>query len=109
MPMTPDEYAARELNVPGYTDDEPIYAPDLDPNIQRLFAANAAAQQAEMASEPEPEPDPQTVDMAFEYNFTLPLAQRRAEVAAEEAKAYHLNARANFWDALGAFIEKLVN
>lgn len=106
MPMTPDEYAEKELHVPGYTGGEPLFAPDnLDPNIQKVLAAQAAANNPAPAQEP----DPATADMAFEYNFTLPLAQRRAEVAVEEAKASHMNARAALWDALAALIEKLVD
>lgn len=110
MPMTPEEYAEKEFNVPGWDTEEVLYAPGdnpdesaFDPNILRVLQAGGAAPEPETAQAP----DPQTAEMAFEYNFTLPLAQRRAEVAAEEAKAYHLNARGNFWDALGAFIEKL--
>ena len=107
MPMTPDEYAAKELIVPGFMKEEPLYAPgsnpsEFDPNI--LLVMNGGVPQPEPT--PEPEVDPLTTEMAFEYNFTLPLEQRRAEVAVEDAKYLHLMARAHFWDALTALITK---
>ena len=100
MPMTPDEYAQRELNVPGYTSGELIYAPgenpsEFDPNI--LLVMNGGVPH-------KPEPDARTVEMAFEYNFTLPIELRRAEVSSEHAKHAHLNAKANFWNSLAALI-----
>lgn len=96
MPMTPEEYANKELNVPGYTGDEPVYAPDgnptqFDPNILRVLNDGAAS---------EPETDPRLLTMATEYNFDLPLELRRAEVASERAKNIHLSAKANFWNSL---------
>jgi hypothetical protein len=101
MPMTPEEYAAKELNVTGWDTDEPIYAPEsdlppgYDPNI--LTVLNGGPVQPQ----PTPEQDPRTVEMAFEYNFTLPLELRRAELAAQINKA-------NFWHALSLAINAIV-
>ena len=99
MPMTPDEYAAKEFNVPGYENDAPIYAPDTestgrDPNIDRIFG--------EAKPEETPPIDPNIAAMAHEYNFTLPLELRRAEVATQVG-------RANFWNSLAALITSLVS
>lgn len=106
MPVTPEEYAAKELHVPGWDDDEQLYAPGsnpseqgFDPNILRVMNGGAPVPE----STPEPV-DPQTVEMAFEYNFTLPLELRRAELATESSKLLHLNARTFFWSALSLAI-----
>lgn len=100
MAMAPEEYAARELHVPGWNEDEPTYAPgsnpsESDPNILTVLNGGPIV--------PEPTPsavDPRTLDMAFEYNFTLPLELRRAELVTEAKKHNHLDARTNFWNAL---------
>ncbi len=103
MPMTPDEYAAKEFSVSAEGGTEPLYAPGhnpgenaIDPNILRALRGEAPAE----------EPRPLTEEMSFEYNFTLPLEQRRAEVLSETAKHMHLAARANFWQALATLITK---
>jgi hypothetical protein len=99
MPMTPEEYRAREFDATGWDGDEPLYAPgsnpsEQDPNI--LAVLNGGA----------PEPvDPSPVDadtlaMAFEYNFKLPIALRRAELVTEAKKHAHLDARTGFWNCL---------
>ncbi len=105
MPMTPDEYAAKEFGVDGQASAEPLYVPGynpgenaVDPNILRILRDEAPT--------PAQEPHPLTEEMSFEYNFTLPLEQRRAEVLSETAKHMHLAARANFWQALATLITK---
>jgi hypothetical protein len=100
MPMTPDEYAAKELNVPGYQNDAPIYAPDTgstgrDPNIDRVLNGGIKPEESTPV-------DSEIAAMAHEYNFTLPLELRRAEVATQIG-------RANFWNSLAAFITSLVS
>ena len=96
--MTPEEYAARELNVSQRGNEEPLYAPgsnpsEIDPNV--LLVMNGGA--------PTPATSPneaEKIAMALEYNYTLPLERSRAEVANEKAKHEHLVARTNFWNAL---------
>ena len=85
MPMTPEEYADKELKVPGYTNEEPLHAPGSN------------------QYEPEPEPaiDQEVLAIQREYNLILPLALRRAELETEKSKA-------NFWNSLAAFITSLV-
>jgi hypothetical protein len=105
MAMTPEEYAAREFRVDGWDKDEPVYAPgsnpsEFDPNI--LTVLNGGPITPEPVATPPV--DPRTLEMAFEYNFTLPLELRRAELASEKLKQPHLNARTNFWNALSFFV-----
>lgn len=95
MPLTPDEYAAKELNVPGWDKDEPVYVPDSDPNIAEVMNGGP------VTPEPEPAVDANLAAMQYEYNFELPLAIRRAELE-------HLNARTGFWNSLTALILSLV-
>ena len=101
MAMTPEEYAARELNVHGWTEEEPLYAPgsnpsEYDPNIAVVMNGGP------VKPEPTPQFDSEIAAMAHEYNFTLPLELRRAELAKE-------NARAKFWNALTSLITSLVS
>lgn len=102
MGMTPEEYAARELRVPGYDKEEPVYAPGSDPNIELVMNGGAKPEPAA------PEPDPVIAAMALEYNFTLPLDLRRAELVTEVKKQEQLDARTGFWNALSTLIMSLV-
>ena len=106
MPMTPEEYVKKEFNVPGYTGEEPVYAPgenpsEFDPNI--LLVMNGGVAHKPNPT-PEPEADPKLLEMATEYNFALPLDLRRAEVILESSKHLHLNAKTNFWNSLALAI-----
>ena len=96
MTMTPDEYRAKEFNVPGWDEDEPVYAPgpETDPNIR------AVLRDEDPSPSPVPQLDPELVAITHEYNFTLPLELRRAELSTETAKQLHLAARTNLWNTL---------
>jgi hypothetical protein len=100
--MTPEEYAAAELQVPGWDRDEATYVPGttpseqmIDPNIFTVLNGGP------VQPEPTPQLDPNIVAMQHEYNFVLPLELRRAEIA-------NLNARTGFWNSLATFITSLV-
>ena len=102
--MTPDEYASRELNVPGWVEDEPLYAPT-PPSMAELFGQVPPTPSDPVAPKaPEqpvsPNDQAKAMEMSFEYNFTLPLQLRRTEVIAEAAKIGHLAARTRFWKVL---------
>lgn len=107
MAMTPEEYAAKEINVPGWETEGPVYAPgsnpsERDPNIAAVLNGGPV--------QPEPTPiDPAVAAMLHEYNFILPLELRRAELASEIAKQEHLSSRANFWNSLASFITSLAS
>lgn len=97
--MTPEEYAAKELNVPGFENEEPLYAPgsnpsEQDPNIAIVMNGGRA--------EPEPAMDPEILAIQKEYNLTLPLELKRAELETEKSKA-------NFWNSLATLLTSLVN
>ena len=101
MPMTPEEYAAAEMNVPGWDRDDPAYVPGttpsdqmMDPNIFTVLNGGP------VQPEPTPQLDPNIVAMQHEYNYILPLAQRRAEVATQFARAKFFNSLATFFDFL---------
>ena len=100
MPMTPEEYAAKEFNVSGWKEDEPVYAPEenssgqtIDPNIAVVMNGGPI--------KPEPVVGDRILEMQHEYNFVLPIELRRAEVATQVG-------RANFWNALAAILTSLV-
>jgi hypothetical protein len=105
MAMTPEEYAAKELNVPGWDHAEPLYAPGYNPSEQ-AFDPNILTV---MNGGPPPEPEPTPVDpideaLVREFHVELPVAIRRAELASEIAKGQHLSARANFWNVLSGLL-----
>jgi len=94
MAMTPEEYADKEWRVPGWEGNEaPTYAPGYDPNIPEVLNGGAI-------KPGEPPVDTRIATIQFEYNFTLPLALKRAELETELKKHLHLDARTGFWHAL---------
>lgn len=99
MAMTPEEYAARELRVPGWETAEPEN--EHDPNILTVLNGGPVR--------PEKDPDAETIAMVFEYNFTLPLELRRAELVTEAKKQDHLDARTQFWNVLSLSVATIVN
>jgi hypothetical protein len=104
MSMTPDEYAARELNVPGWMEDELLYAPQA-PSMAELFGQVPPTPSAPVATQEQEQPmapndQAKAMEMSFEYNFTLPLQLRRTELLTEATKIGHLSARTLFWNAL---------
>jgi hypothetical protein len=105
MAMTPDEYAARELNVPGREEGEALYAPGFNPSEHVPGLPPKTPEQAVFQqNNPSPEPpvsSPEEIQaMQLEYHFTLPLQLRRTEVITEVAKIGHLSARTRFWKFL---------
>ena len=101
MAMPPDEYAAKELNVPGWDQDEPIFAPD--PNIQTVLNGGP------IQPEPIPPMDPRAAEMIHEFQWVLPLELRRAELATELKKQAHWDARTGFWNSLTLAITAIAN
>jgi hypothetical protein len=72
------------------------------PSLAELFGGDHTPQAAPKQPE-QPvtqSSQPQTEAMSFEYNFTLPLQLRRAELASSISKAQHLSARTRLWKAL---------
>jgi len=111
MPFTPEEYAEHEMNVSGWTGDEPLYAPGFN-KTERVNGMPNLAELLGIAPPPAESTPPQGTEtpvnntndeaqaMSFEYNFILPLRLRRAEVLIEVAKIAHLSARTRFWRVL---------
>jgi hypothetical protein len=69
---------------------------DMDPNIATVLNGGP------VKPEPTPELDPRAAEMIFEYQWTLPLELKRAEVA-------HLNVRTGFWNALSTAITAITD